>query len=300
MAKILIAGATGTIGKALISMLKKENTINILTRNSSLISQPNCFYWNPEKKEIDLRAFEGVNHVINLSGENIGKKRWTKIQKQKITQSRIDSTQTLVSAINTHNIEISSFINASAVGYYGISTTNYICNEDSPFGTDFLAQTCVKWEDEALRINNKKIRVNIIRTGVVLDKSSGVIFELQKSLSFKILPIFGNGNQYMPWIHIDDLCKMYEYCINSNSISGIYNAVGSEHCTNKTFIQTFKKVSPTFAFIFKIPRLFLNIIFGEMSSILVTGNKVSNKKIVDSGFTFTFDTLQKAISDLTK
>ena len=300
MATILIAGATGTIGKALISKLKSNHRIHILTRNKSLISLPNYFYWNPEKHEIDLEAFKDVNHVINLSGENIGKKRWTKIQKQKITQSRIDSTQTLVSAINTNNIEISSFINASAVGYYGTASSDYICNEDSPFGTDFLAQTSVKWEDEALRINNKNIRRIIIRTGIVLDKSSGVILELQKSLSYKILPIFGNGNQYMPWIHIDDLCNMYKYCIDNNSISGIYNAVASEHCTNKSFIQTIKKVSPTFAFIFKIPSWFLHIIFGEMASILVSGNKVSNKKIVDSGFTFTFDTLQKAILDLIK
>lgn len=300
MATILIAGATGTIGKALISKLKSIHRIHILTRNKPLISQQNCFYWNPEKHEIDLDAFKGVNHVINLSGENIGKKRWTKIQKQKITQSRIDSTQTLVSAINTHNIEISSFINASAVGYYGTATTDYICNEDSPFGTDFLAQTCVKWEDESLRINNKNIRKIIIRTGIVLDKSSGVILELQKSLLFKLLPIFGNGNQYMPWIHIDDLCNMFEYCIDTNSISGIYNAVGSEHFTNKSFIQTIKKASPTFAFTFTIPSWFLHIIFGEMSSILVSGNKVSNKKIVESGFTFNFNTLQKAISDLIK
>ena len=298
MKTVLIAGASGLIGKSLVSLLSTQYSINILSRNKSNFKSPNIFYWNPENHEIDSNAFTDVFCVINLSGENIAAKRWSKQQKEKIITSRTLSTQTLIEGIEKFGSSVTTYISSSAVGYYGSSKSNEIYNEDNVCGNDFLAKTCVEWESEVMRIKNKNIRKVIIRTGVVLSNKGGVFQKTIQTIPFHFLPIFGSGNQIFPWIHIDDICAIYEFAISNQQISGAYNAVSPNSISNKEFIFSIQSKINKKVFVMKIPTLLLQLVFGEMSILLTSGNTISTNKLIESGYKYKFSSINKAIEDL--
>ncbi len=295
--KILIAGGTGFVGKALIPHLTKLGySIHVLVKKKHPNSAHVCYFeWNTEKGFIDENAFEGVSILINLVGANIGEKRWTKSRKQLILESRIKSLELLYHYIQKGNYPIQLLISSSAVGYYGAVTTNQIFTENSPNGTDFLAEVCKKWEDAALKFENVNTKVVLLRKGVVLGKEGGMYQKLVPLAKNGINTSLGSGKQYLPWIDIRDLVSLYEFILENETVAGVYNVCTSEHQTMNDFSNAFLHSFGKKSFLPNAPRFLIQMLFGEMSKMLLEGSRVSNQKLLETGFQFEFETLKKSL-----
>ncbi len=294
---ILIAGGTGFIGRELTKMLlKKGYNISILSRRLIKDSNIKYFHWNPSQQIVDVSAFEEIDYIINLSGENIGNKRWTKRQKERIKRSRTDSIKLLTKHIDKYNIK--AIISASAIGYYGTKTTPILFTEESEPGDDFLADVCKQWEEPVNNLNIKDIRRVIIRTGVVLGNSGGTIEKLKPMLRSGFAAIMGSGLQYVPWIHITDLCNIYIKALEDDNMKGIYNATAPEHITNISFTKALQKQNRGRSIVLKIPGFVLRILLGRMSDIVLKGSRVSSDKIINSGYSFIYNDINSALNNL--
>lgn len=299
MKKILIAGGTGFVGKQLIPFLvEKGYSIHVLTRNPSANSSKNIrfFQWEIERQYIDKKAFEGVEILINMTGANIGEKRWTEQRKKEIIDSRINSIDVLYQYISENKFNINTFISSSAVGFYGAVTTDKTFVETSESGNDFLASVCQKWENAALKFNDLGIRTIILRKGIILGKEGGMVKKLSPLAKLGINISLGSGEQHLPWIDIRDLVRLYDFILSNTQLKGIYNAVATEQITmnnfSKRLLHSFGKKS----FLPNVPSFLIRLRFGEMSVILLEGSKVSNEKLKTTGFIFEFDTLEKSLS----
>lgn len=295
--KILIAGGTGFVGKALISHLKMLGySIHILAQKKQENSaQVHYFEWNTADGFIDEKAFDDVSILINLVGANIGEKRWTTKRKQLILDSRIKSLELLYHYIQKGNYPIELLISSSAVGYYGAVTTNQIFTENSPNGTDFLAEVCRKWEEAALKFENLNTKVVLLRKGVVLGKEGGMYQKLAPLAKKGFNTSLGSGKQYLPWIDIRDLASLYGFILKNESVKGIYNVCSSEHQTMNDFSNAFLHSFGKKSFLPNAPRFLIQMLFGEMSKMLLEASRVSNQKLLDTGFQFEFETLKKSL-----
>lgn len=298
MKKILIAGGTGFVGKALIKHLVNCGyMVNVLTRRNKISSTENIRYfeWDIKKGFIDEKAFEGVSKIINLTGANITEKRWTEKRKVEIIESRIKAIDLLFTYVKTRNFNIDIFISSSAVGYYGAITTDEIFTEKSNNGSDFLASICRKWEKSALQFESLGVATVILRKGVVLGRDGGICQKLAPLAKLGINTSLGNGRQYLPWIDIRDLVRLYEFILKTDELSGVFNAVSSEHIMmndfSKTLLQSFGKTS----FLPNVPAFIIKLLLGEMSVMLLEGSRASNEKIKQTGFQFEFDTFEKSL-----
>lgn len=298
MKKILIAGGTGFVGKHLIYHLLGEGyAIHALTRRSHDSHTENLTYfkWDLESGLMDKNALEGVTAILNLTGANIGEKRWTKARKKEIIQSRIQPIQLLHRYITQSQTSIDVFISSSAVGYYGNATTDKIYTESSAGGTDFLADVCQEWENEALQFNELGIRTVILRKGVIIGQDGGVFQKLLPLAKRGFSVAVGSGEQYFPWIDIRDLARLYEFALTNQAVSGIYNTVASQQITMNEFSATLLQSLGKKSFLPNAPKPIIQLLLGEMSSMLLEGSQVSNQKIKDAGFNFMYDTISRSM-----
>jgi hypothetical protein len=292
MATILITGGSGLIGKKLSTLLESKGyTINILTRNPK---KANEYAWNIQEKYIDEKALKHVTYIIHLAGAGLADKRWSEKRKQEIIDSRVQSAELLLQKTKEFGTPVKGFISASGIGYYGAITSEKIFEEtDAPSG-DFIGTVCKLWEAAALQFNEEKIRTVVFRIGVVFSKNGGALSKMKTPI---ITPI-GSGKQYIPWIHIDDLCELYLRSIEDPTMEGIYNAVAPEHHSSlslsKTIAKTFKKPFLNVG----APAFLLKLIFGELSILLLTGSRISSNKLVQKGFVFQFPKLKEALKNL--
>ena len=295
MKKVLITGGTGLIGKRLSFLLASRGyEVRILSRNDSSNSIYKTFVWNVTEQYINDSAFEGLNHIIHLAGAGIADKRWSEKRKKEIIASRVASTNLLYNTVKRLKTPLSSFISASATGYYGSVTTETIFEEIDKPAKDFLGKVCSLWENSIFQFNEIKIRTVALRTGIVLSKDGGAL----KKMKTPVITALGNGKQYMPWIHIDDLCELYIKAIEDEQFKGAFNAVSPEHISNLSFS---KKISKIFNYPFLAlgaPSFILQIVFGEMSTIILNGSRISANKIKQAGFKFKFENLEKALKNL--
>jgi len=299
MANVLISGGNGIIGESLTKGLQERGfEVAILSRERSKNQQFPTYIWDIKKTEIDKEAIAVADYIVHLSGANIGAKRWTKKRKQQIIESRIKSGQLIFDETRKQNKNLKAFISASASGYYGAITSDKILSETDPPGDDFLGQTCREWERVADKFVDLGIRTVKIRTGVVLTKRGG-------ALSKMIIPIrkgfgsaLGNGKQYLPWIHIDDLCNIYIRAIEDSQMLGAYNAVAPEHLTNKAFTQSLADILNKSLWFPNIPTFVMKILFGKMSDILLQGSRISAERIQATGYKFLFPSLKSALKQL--
>lgn len=298
MKKILIAGGTGFVGKQLIPFLvEKGYSIHALTRNPRSNSSENIrfFQWDIEQQYIDKKAFEGVEILINLTGANIGEKRWTNDRKKELIDSRIKSIDLLYQYISENKFNINIFISSSAVGFYGAVTTDKTFVETSESGNDFLASVSQKWEDATLKFNDLGIRTVILRKGVILGKEGGMAQKLSPLANLGINVSLGSGKQYLPWINIRDLLRLYEFILSKAQLNGIYNTVATEQITMNNFSKALLKSFGKKSFLPNVPAFVIRLLFGEMAVMLLEGSKVSNEKLKNTGFYFEFDTLEKSL-----
>jgi hypothetical protein len=299
--KVLITGGTGFVGRNLTKMLvDKGYEISVLSR-SKRKNEPSISYylWDVTAQVIDEKAVLEADFIIHLAGENIASKRWTAKRKKEIIDSRVQPVQLIKSVLEKHNKKIDAFISASGVGIYGAKNGGRICYETRKAGTDFLAITCVKWEATADSLRAFANRIVKVRTGLVLGKNGGFLSKLIPVFSWRIGSALGSGKQYMPWIHIDDLCAIYVEAITNSEMDGAYNAAINDNTTNMIFSKTLAKVLGDKIWLPNIPSVILQLVMGEMSKIILKGRRVSSEKLLNLGFQFRFKdlsfTLRKCI-----
>jgi len=294
METILITGGTGFIGKQLCNTLRaKGYHTSILSRSTS--ENPNSYFWDVNKNFVESKAIETSDYIIHLAGAGIAEKRWTKKRKKEIINSRVNSTKLLYNNIVKLNPNLKGFIAASGIGYYGSITTDKIFNENDAVGTDFLSIVCKLWEKELMKFDAINIRTVVLRTGVVLANKAGAFEKMTKPIKLGAGAIIGNGNQYMPWIHINDLCNLYVEAIENNKLHGIYNAVAPEHITNSKLTNAISESLNKKLILPNIPAFALKAIYGKMATILLNGSRVSCEKIAQTGFKFQFPTIKKSL-----
>lgn len=299
---ILITGATGLVGNKLVTSLKKENhTIHYLsTSKSKLKNNLNYkgFYWNPATGEIDKKAFEEVTVVIHLAGASISKK-WTKAYKNEILESRVSGSNLIFETLKSIPNKVERFISASAVGIYP-SDLNYIYHENnSAIDASFLGEVTEQWEKSANQFKSLSILVSIIRIGVVFAKESGALVEMSKPVKYGFGAVLGTGNQYVSWIHVEDLVAIFKYILDHN-LKGVYNAVSPYPVTNEELTKALAKTLNKPLFLPNVPKFMLNLLLGEMHIILTSSQNVSCRKILDAGFQFQYASLNKSLQNLLK
>lgn len=299
METVLITGGSGIIGKRLSEMLVEHNyTVRHLSRSSTGNEKYPTYVWDIAKKHVDEAALKDVDFIIHLAGENVGGGRWTAKRRKKIISSRIDSANLLYEKLNGKPLK--AFISSSGISYYGSVTTETIFKEDDPKGHDFLAEVSVKWEAAAFQFNPKTDRVVALRTGVVLSPQGGALEKIRKPIQMGMGSALGSGKQYMPWLHLEDICGIYLKAVQDAQMEGVYNAVSSEHCSNLEFTRTIAQVLGKKIWAPKVPAFLLKLLFGEMAVIILEGSRISNEKIKQAGYTFKFNTLTEALTDLLK
>ena len=295
MEKVLITGGSGLIGRRLSFLLKSRGyEVRILSRSNNPKNSYKTFLWNISEKTINDSAFEDLNHIIHLAGAGIADKRWSEKRKKEIIASRVASTNLLYNTVKRLKTPLDSFISASATGYYGAITSETIFEEKDKPAKDFLGKVCSLWEDSIFQFNEIKIRTVALRTGIVLSKDGGAL----KKMKTPIITSLGNGKQYMPWIHIDDLCELYIKAIEDQEFKGAFNAVSSEHISNLSFSKKISKIFNHPFLAIGAPSFILQIVFGEMSTIILNGSRISANKIKQAGFKFKFENLEKALKNL--
>jgi len=300
-AGILITGGSGLVGRYLTSLLlEKGYSVSHLSRKQDQFGRVRVYRWAPEIGIIDPVIFQDIGYIIHLAGANVGENRWTPKRKAEIIRSRVDSANLLYKTIHENNIPLKAFISASAVGYYGSATTDKIFTETDPSGSDFLATTCREWEKAADMFDKSGIRTVKIRTAVVLEKSDSAMSKMMIPAKFGFLVQTGNGRQHLPWIHINDLCRIYIKAIEDKSLSGAYNAVAPQHVTHREFIKNLAQVMGKPVFPVPVPGFLLRAALGEMSDVVLKGSRVSSEKITRTGFSFSFGNLEETLTDILK
>lgn len=295
---ILVTGATGLVGKQLCrDLLDRGFSVHILSRSTRKIEGCQCFVWNIEKQEIDHSAFEGVTAIIHLAGAGVGDRRWTKGYKRQIYDSRIQSTKLLIDTLEVINHKVESFVSASAVGFYDDCGSEWI-TEESPMAEEFIARLCRDWEAEGQRAESLGIRYVALRIGLVLSREAGFLPKTTMTLPLRMLNYFGNGQHYYAWIHEKDVVAMFCHALMTPSVRGVYNAVAPNPVPQKKMLMELKRVLSKALLMLPVPTFALRIVLGEMARVVVFSQRVSAQKILDTGFTFSFDKVDKAFLDL--
>jgi uncharacterized protein (TIGR01777 family) len=294
---VLISGGSGMIAKNLADILiQKTYDVRFLSREKKT---DNHFIWNIADGYIDPNALKNVSHIIHLAGANISNHRWTLNYKKAILDSRVQSTQLLFQKIKEEKIAIKTFISSSAVGYYGTSEEDILFTEESANGNDFLAQVCKQWEQEVDHFASiENVRVVKLRFGVVLDSSGGALAKMLKPIQLGVGAVLGNGQQYIPWIHAEDLSRLLLFSLENTKMKGVYNAVAPQHLTNKKLTLLLSKKLNKTIWLPNVPKFMMQLILGEMAGIVLNGNRVSCEKIVSNGFTFNYPEIEKALDEL--
>lgn len=294
--KILITGATGLIGRALIAQWQDQHQLHILSRNAAkarqILAIDASYYQSVD--DIDVNQLDAV---VNLAGEPIADKRWTESQKQKICQSRWQLTEALAQKIQHCTTPPKVLISGSAIGFYGRQGSQVVTEEHSSFYPEFSHDICARWENLAQRAASAHTRVCLLRTGIVLSSKGGALSKMLPLFKLGLGGPIGDGQHMMSWIHLDDMVRLIDFLLHRDDLSGPFNATAPRPVSNKQFSQLlaerFGKKAP-----FTVPAFMLRLAFGEMSDLLLFGQNVQPKRLLDSGFQFHYPQLKEALNAL--
>lgn len=295
MSKILITGASGLVGTRLTHMLQEQgHEVSHLGR-SKKSGSIKSFVWDVEAGTMDPDVLKSIDAVIHLAGAGIADERWTSKRKREILESRTKSTALIVQEINRGNNPVKVLVSSSAIGYYGMTLSAEEYNEASNAGEGFLADVVMAWEHEADQIKNK--RLVKIRTGVVLSKNDGALTEIARPVRLGFGAPLGTGNQYVSWIHLDDLCDIFIKAVEDETMQGPYNATAGA-VTNRELTKAIARTLHKPLWLPAVPGFALKLFLGEMADLVLYGSNVSSQKLRQKGFMFRFDTLEKALNNL--
>lgn len=299
MKNILITGGTGLVGQALTSLLQtKGYQVSYLSRSSQDLPNIKTYIWDIKNQQIDPEAIQQADAIIHLAGAGVADKSWSEARKEEILKSRTDSTLLLADTLKNTTHSVKAFVAASAIGYYGLDTGATRITEDAPAGSDFLAQVTKAWEQTVEEVAQQGIRTVKLRIGIVLSTQGGALPKLMQPVKFGAGAALGSGKQYMSWIHINDLAKMFLFALENEDLQGAYNAVGTQAISNAEMTQAIAKVLGRPLFLPNVPTFALKLVLGEMAEMVTGGNNVASEKIQKAGFQFEFTEIQAALKDL--
>lgn len=294
MNKVLITGGSGLVGSRITEILldKKYVVAHLSSRKSYKRKGVETYYWNAKEQYIDPKAFEHVNYIIHLAGAGVADERWTDERKKEIIESRVETSNLILSFLKNNAHQVEKFIGASAIGYYG--DQEKVLSEEDESGDDFLAKVCQVWE-ESYQLEALSIPKAVIRIGIVLAKDGGALPEMTKTLPF-FVGILGNGKQVYSWIHLQDLARMFVFAVESPQVYGVFNGVAPNPRTQKEMANIIADNKGIFAL--PAPKFGLKLALGEMSAILFHSQNCSANKILKKGFEFNYENLEPALADL--
>jgi uncharacterized protein (TIGR01777 family) len=296
---ILITGGTGLVGSKLIPTLQaKGYKVSILSRSKQESNLIKTYVWNIAEGILPQEAVDEADVIVHLAGANVGTKKWTASRKQEIIDSRVKSGELLLDKIKKSKSKPEAFITASAVGYYGLQTSEKIFSENDPPADDFFGEVGKAWESVLEKTNNVNIRSVAMRIGVVLAQEDGALPKMSIPLKFGFGTQIGSGKQYIPWIHIDDIVSMFLMAIENGTMHGAFNAVAPEHITNRGFMKKLCQIRKRIFIPIGAPSFLLKLVLGEMAGIVLEGSRASSNKIVEAGFTFEYPNLSEALKSL--
>lgn len=296
--RFLITGGTGFIGTYLRSRLLKEgHYLTIITRNPDQYREEQAvnqqfIHWDSDLSG-EIAKSDGV---INLAGQNLVGVRWTEKLKEAIYKSRIDSTGKLVEAMKKADKKPGLFISASAAGYYG-ENGDRIVDESFPPGDDYLARVCQDWEAEALKAVDLGIRVAIPRMGIALQDNGGMVGKMKLPFQLFVGGPVGHGKQYIPWVHMEDLCRALLYPVENENLKGPYNANAPNPVTMDELASVMGRIMRRPAF-FRVPEFVLKLVLGEGAGPVVTSLRNHPEKLLGKGFKFEFENFEEALADI--
>lgn len=289
--RVLISGASGLVGTEVARQLLEagHQPIKLVRREAKA---PDEVQWDPSRGQIDQEIMESVDAVVNLAGATTGRIPWTKNYKKQIVSSRIDSTRTLVTAINRAGNPPKVLVSGSASGFYGEGGSSWL-TEDSPKGKGFLSDLAHDWEQEALKA---KTRVVLVRTTLVMSRKRGALGPLMPLLRLGVGGPIGSGKQFWAWINLVDEAAAIIHLINTPSASGPYNLTAPEPATCEQMIVGLGKAINRPAFL-RIPEFAMKLFIGEAAEeLLLVSQKMTANKLIGSGFRFRYPDLQSSIN----
>jgi uncharacterized protein len=300
--KIIITGGTGLIGSALAEDLANDGHEVILLSRAAQSAKK--FLPGIRVEQWDGRTAQGWGHladgadaIVNLAGENLSAGRWTAKRKKAIIESRLNAGAAVVQAVQQATIKPRVLIQSSAVGIYGPHDAELFREEDAP-ANDFLGQVCQAWEASTQPVEAMGVRWVVARSGVVLSTRSGALPRMLLPFKFFAGGPLGSGRQWLSWVHLEDEVRALRHLIQNPQAKGIYN-ITAQPVTNRQFAKVIGKVMLRPAFI-PVPAFIIRLVFGEMSTVVLDGQRVSAKRLEDLGFRFRFPEAEKALADLIK
>lgn len=292
--RVLITGGSGLVGSRLTELLQQKGYQVCHLGRAARELPVKTYSWDLVRNTFDPDAFTHTDFIIHLAGAGVADQRWTPSRKKEILDSRVLSTRLLARALKEVPNQVQAVASASAVGYYGFAPGAEWFTEESGPGTDFLAEVTRAWEDEVQKIAQP---VSRLRIGIVLSKHGGALPQLMRPVNWGVGAPLASGQQYMSWIHIDDLCAMFIHALE-HRLTGAYNAVGPNPVTNREMTHAIARELKRPLWLPAVPAFVLKAMLGEMANMVVFGNRVSNEKIVKTGFTYQFATLESALHPL--
>jgi len=298
--RALVTGATGFVGKRLLSRLERPV---VLSRDAAKAEQAlekydvRAFAWDPQNEQPPAAAFEGIDTVFHLAGEPVAEGRWTAAKKVRLRESRVAGTRNLVAALGKLSVKPKVLVSASAVGFYGSRGDEVLTETASP-QTDFLAEICSAWEHESHAAKELGIRVVNPRIGIVLGEKGGALAKMLPPFYLGLGSPLGNGRQYMPWIHIDDLVELLLFAATNDRLSGPVNATAPTPVTNREFTKALGHALHRPTFFPPVPGFMLNLMLGEFAKVLLTSQRAVPRAALDAGFQFKYSELEPALKNV--
>jgi hypothetical protein len=298
--KAILAGGSGLLGRALtVNLVKDGHEVIVLSRSASRPAQngtPQIVHWDGQTAQGWGELVEGADAIVNLAGENLSAGLWTPARKRLILESRRNAGQAVVQAVTAGQAKPKMVIQVAAVGYYGDRSEAGL-TESEPPGADFLAQVCQAWENSSHGVEELGVRRCVLRMGILLDRKSVALARMALTTRLFVGGPLGSGRQWLPWIHLQDAVRAIRHLIETPSAAGVFNLAAPQAVTNKQFFQTLGKVMHRPSFI-PAPAFAIRLFFGEMSTVVLTGQNVSVQRLERAQFRFQFPLLEDALRDI--
>ena len=292
---VLITGAGGTLAKSVAKKLQNEGfEVLFYTSNINIVNDKNIFYWDVENKIFDKVPLDRCSHIIHLSGYSIINK-WTEKNKKKMYSSRVDAANLLFDYCKEKEINIKTFISASAIGYYGFDSIGLKNENDLP-SKDWLSKLAVDWEKSAIAFEGINSRVIQLRISLILNKSTGFLKPIILSMKLGIAPILGSRKQSFEWIHLEDLASFILFSLKNENVNGAYNLATDKKTNQEDFLNIIKNKYFKYSLLLKIPNFVLKLLLGQRIKIVSSDIAVSVDKLKSTGFHFKYPTLDMAIN----